>query len=1213
MTTQYTSILKLALPVQGELSGTWGDVVNDNITSIVEEAVAGRAVINTWTTNSHVLTTADGTTSESRCAMLEFTDTGTALTGAATVVCPSASKLYVCKNDSGQQVTVKTAAGTGVAIPDGQTMFVFCDGTNVEQCETNFNSLSFNGYTLNFGGAVTTAGAFTTSGAYALTLTTTGATNVTLPTTGTLATLDGTETLTNKTFTAPTITSPTLTGTISATDLDISGNTTIGDASSDTLTVTATITSNLLFTDATYDIGATGATRPRDLFLSRDAVLGGTITTTGNASLGGDANVVGSFSVNTDKFQVAAATGNTLVAGTLGVTGATTATGGLNVDTINEITAAGGVTIDSVVLKDGGITTTGNTIAGANIIIKNGGNSVDVGNGTGDLQIGSAGSTQYTQTRYGTSAGGSFLMIGKSRSTTVGTPGTIVNDDDQVGVIRFAADDGVDLVSRVAEIEAAVDGTPGADDTPGRLTFSTTEDGAQAVTERMRIDNAGRVGIGTNAISGYNTYGDGLVVRKSSIASSSGITIQAPQNTGYSSLYFGDPDDTKVGWAEYSHSADSLTFGSGNAVAMVLDSSQRVLVSTTSARTDFSGNTTVFQIEGTSLTTSSAAITRNTNDAFGPVLYMNKSRGTSRGSDTIVNSGDTISEIIFGGADSNEIVRLAQINATVDGTPGLADMPGRLTFHTTADGASSSTERMRIDNAGRVTIGGISSAAWGSAYDVLTVGSSIGGASYTGSSNAVFITNNAYNDNTNWKYATSSSAAAYTQYAGTHTWQYAGSGTADNNLTWNTALKLDSSGRLLAGISSSISGYSVQTARTDGTVGFSALRYSNDAYGSYIHMAKSRNTTIGSNTIVQNNDALGYINWSGSDGTDVNSLAAGIWGEVDGTPGANDMPGRLVFKTTADGAASSTERMRIQSNGFVGIGNGSTAYYPLHVYTSTDGVITRWRREGGTNNPLFEIELTESNSKVNIRSSGSTVGPLVLGTGSGEYLQIETDGHILMPTDEVKIQQSGDELVDFIMDSNRSGAGQTLGRTRFYWSGTETSRIEGLSGSDTTNKDDGEIRFLTRLSGSTIATAMQIHDDGVVTKNKQPYAAGSYSGSNLTSGAIIPINSTTATQGGITITTSGTGHKFTVPHGGVYIIGWNHLAGSTGGDRIEVRTNNVKISGGECQDVTTSSNDSFNSTYIGYLSASDYVTFHVTFGEVHGNASYNRMFIALLG
>ena len=48
MTTQYTSILKLALPVQGELSGTWGDVVNDNITSMVEQAIAGRAVALTY-------------------------------------------------------------------------------------------------------------------------------------------------------------------------------------------------------------------------------------------------------------------------------------------------------------------------------------------------------------------------------------------------------------------------------------------------------------------------------------------------------------------------------------------------------------------------------------------------------------------------------------------------------------------------------------------------------------------------------------------------------------------------------------------------------------------------------------------------------------------------------------------------------------------------------------------------------------------------------------------------------------------------------------------------------------------------------------------------------------------------------------------------------------------------------------------------------------
>jgi hypothetical protein len=141
MVTAYSPILKLALPVQGELSGTWGDVVNDNITSMVEQAIAGRAVIDTWTTNSHVLTTANGTTSESRCAMLEFTDTGTALSGAGTVTCPTLSKIYIAKNASGQNVTLKTSGGTGILVPNGRTMFLFCDGTNVVEAVTSTTSL----------------------------------------------------------------------------------------------------------------------------------------------------------------------------------------------------------------------------------------------------------------------------------------------------------------------------------------------------------------------------------------------------------------------------------------------------------------------------------------------------------------------------------------------------------------------------------------------------------------------------------------------------------------------------------------------------------------------------------------------------------------------------------------------------------------------------------------------------------------------------------------------------------------------------------------------------------------------------------------------------------------------------------------------------------------------------------------------------------------
>nr|WP_246686806.1 sialate O-acetylesterase [Mesorhizobium sp. B2-4-19] len=79
-------------------------------------------------------------------------------------------------------------------------------------------------------------------------------------------------------------------------------------------------------------------------------------------------------------------------------------------------------------------------------------------------------------------------------------------------------------------------------------------------------------------------------------------------------------------------------------------------------------------------------------------------------------------------------------------------------------------------------------------------------------------------------------------------------------------------------------------------------------------LVKSRGAVAGANTIVQNADSLGQITWRGYDGA--NPIpAVTISASVDGTPGANDMPGRLAFSTTADGAASATERLRIDSTG----------------------------------------------------------------------------------------------------------------------------------------------------------------------------------------------------------------------------------------------------------------------------------------------------------
>lgn len=91
--------------------------------------------------------------------------------------------------------------------------------------------------------------------------------------------------------------------------------------------------------------------------------------------------------------------------------------------------------------------------------------------------------------------------------------------------------------------------------------------------------------------------------------------------------------------------------------------------------------------------------------AGGPILGFLKSRDSAPGGYTIVANGDELGRLSFYGADGTNGIVGAQIRADVDGVPGTNDMPGRLVFLTTADGAAAATERMRIDNAGRVGIG----------------------------------------------------------------------------------------------------------------------------------------------------------------------------------------------------------------------------------------------------------------------------------------------------------------------------------------------------------------------------------------------------------------------------------------------------------------------------------------------------------------------------
>jgi hypothetical protein len=151
--------------------------------------------------------------------------------------------------------------------------------------------------------------------------------------------------------------------------------------------------------------------------------------------------------------------------------------------------------------------------------------------------------------------------------------------------------------------------------------------------------------------------------------------------------------------------------------------------------------------------------------------------------------------------------------------------------------------------------------------------------------------------------------------------------------------RIDSSGRLLVGTSSALSGpywYNLANLQVAGSYGVGHFAtFVDSTSGAGLVFQKSRNASVGGNTIVSNNDLLMDISIEGNDGTGFKQAAV-IQCQVDGTPGANDMPGRLVFSTTADGASSPTERMRIKSNGTINFSNVAT--YADNAAATTGGL-----------------------------------------------------------------------------------------------------------------------------------------------------------------------------------------------------------------------------------------------------------------------------------
>jgi len=185
----------------------------------------------------------------------------------------------------------------------------------------------------------------------------------------------------------------------------------------------------------------------------------------------------------------------------------------------------------------------------------------------------------------------------------------------------------------------------------------------------------------------------GAVTIPAGTAAAPSITVTGDTNTGI-----------------YSPNADEVAISTGGAGRLVVDSSGRLLAGTFTARNNFFGTTlsSVAQIEGTGSAAGRGALSVINNDVSNnpPYLLLGRSGAASLGSNAVVVSGSRLGTLTFHGADGTSFIEAATVAGEVDGTPGSTDMPGRLVFSTTADGAASPTERMRISSAGRITVAG---------------------------------------------------------------------------------------------------------------------------------------------------------------------------------------------------------------------------------------------------------------------------------------------------------------------------------------------------------------------------------------------------------------------------------------------------------------------------------------------------------------------------
>ena len=553
----------------------------------------------------------------------------------------------------------------------------------------------------------------------------------------------------------------------------------------------------------------------------------------------------------------------------------------------------------------------------------------------------------------------SITVTDITASGNVSIAGTLTYEDvtniDAVGVITARSDVSIaDKIIHTGDTNTAIR-FPAAD------TFTVETSGS----ERLRVTSAGLVGIGTdNPSTKLHLAGSGTQT----------LRVEETGSTVIGKLF---ATTSKVGLSAQSNHPLSLEVNNDEKAR--IDTSGRLLLATTSAE-----DSAIIQSNGVS-----PASFYRASGSGGPNVSLKRSRGNLPTVYTVVQDDDNLGTVNFSGTDGSAYVTGASIIADVDGTPGSNDMPGRLEFHTTADGASSPTERLRIDSSGNVIIGATNADSF----------------KFKVSNGAGTLAR--FTDGT-------SQTLDIRQASGGIELQNPNNGFVSIKGSSAERLRVDSSGRLLIGHTSSINTGGVdshlQVVGTDTEKSsLSLARFVNDSGEPFLIFAKSRNGTKGGNTVVQDDDTIGRISFQGADGTDYEE-AASIKGEVDGAPGgeATDMPGRLLFGTTADGDHNATERLRIDSRGSFQFSNGfmnetvkinTTARTGTQAVNLDDGMVHYFStNSSGTWKPNFTMSAGDDiNATI---ATGDVFSPTMIvakGATSHYATTIQVDGSDVTP------------------------------------------------------------------------------------------------------------------------------------------------------------------------------------------------------------------------